>query len=83
MALARSLGIKPLKPVSFGHREFLGKKIEAKEANRVPAACYLLAVAVLGALRCGGLDRAHTRPGAFQPPAQPGHQTLLEFPRNY
>jgi hypothetical protein len=33
--------VKPLKPGHFGHWECLGKKIEAKEANRVSAKCAL------------------------------------------
>jgi hypothetical protein len=31
--------MKTLKPGSFGHRGCLGKKVEAKEANRVSAKC--------------------------------------------
>jgi hypothetical protein len=31
--------MQALKPVSFGHRGRIGKKAEAKEANRVAAKC--------------------------------------------
>jgi hypothetical protein len=39
MALAKSSGHETLKLVSFGHRECIGKKAEAKEANWVSAKC--------------------------------------------
>jgi hypothetical protein len=35
--------MKTLKPVSFGHRGCIGKKAEAKEANRVSAKCAIAA----------------------------------------
>jgi hypothetical protein len=35
--------MKTLKPGSFGHRGCLGKKAEAKEANRVSAKCAIAA----------------------------------------
>jgi hypothetical protein len=31
--------MKAPKQVSFGHRECIGKKVEAKEANRISAKC--------------------------------------------
>jgi hypothetical protein len=34
--------MKALKPGSFGHRGCLGKKVEAKEANRVSAKCAIV-----------------------------------------
>jgi hypothetical protein len=36
--------MKTLKPGSFGHRGCLGKKVEAKEANRVSAKCAIVEV---------------------------------------
>jgi hypothetical protein len=37
--------MKTLKPGSFGHRGCLGKKVEAKEANRVSAKCAICRIA--------------------------------------
>jgi hypothetical protein len=34
--------MKAPKPGSFGHRGCLGKKVEAKEANRVSAKCAIV-----------------------------------------
>jgi hypothetical protein len=45
--------MKTLKLVSFGHRECIGKKAEAKEANRVSANCAICA----GLTDFGGLGR--------------------------
>ena len=42
MAPARSSGHETPKPSSLGHRECLGKKVVAKEANRVSAKCAIL-----------------------------------------
>jgi hypothetical protein len=46
--------MKTLKPGYFGHRGCLGKKVEAKEANRVSAKC---AIACIG-------DEAFQQPAA-------------------
>jgi hypothetical protein len=38
-SLNPGLGHEKLKPGSFGHRGLIGKKVVAKEANRVSAKC--------------------------------------------
>jgi hypothetical protein len=68
--------MKTLKPGSFGHRGLIGKKVVAKEANRVSAKCAIRAEAEEPAKKKSTDPNALTKSQTAKPthaPSQQGH----------